>query len=230
MAKHTESRKLPNGTQIIVNGGSNISRECVKNTADFAANVADSLDIKPGTLVVVEAGTRASRCGERRNGVHYQYSDRHVLGIHGRLFNQFYPTYQGRSTIAHEMIHAAQFSSGRCESKYNYQTGRWYYTFSGEWTGNQGHRKYVEQIFHRVKKPSYSTYRNFAWEQEAFECQEQVSNAAWEKTQNGEKPVAPVKIISDKPFCCPHCGKGYASRQGRYNHIRKNACGQVPQE
>jgi len=37
---------------------------------------------------------------------------------------------------------------------------------------------------------------------------------------NGEIRTFGIAKVS-KQFVCPHCGKSYASRQGRYNHIRK---------
>jgi hypothetical protein len=221
----TEIRNV-RGAMITVRGGSNVRAAAVKHTADVAAMIVDSLSIPAGTEINVECGTQASRCGSRRNGVHYKRGSVHVVGVHGRFFRATDISDEGASTLAHELIHCDQYANERIVSRYDYSKGFWFYTFSGEWTGTKGHRKYVEEVFRRPRNPTYETYRNFGWEQEAFEMQEQISKDALRAVFEGKKPRAakPSKISkpSSGKFVCKHCGKEYGSRQGRYNHIRKN--------
>lgn len=239
MAYKTENSKTSTGASISTIGGSNVTRATVRTCHKQVVATAEIVGIQDGVRVEVHLGTRKTRCGTRRNGVHYEEAGVHILGINPHLYGEGWPngfSAQGRETLAHEMIHADQFSSGRCKRTgwvERYGSYQMTYTFTGSWNGTEGPRDYDNEVIPRPRNPSYKTYRNFAWEQEAFECQAQVARQAKDVVDGVtvvEAPVeVPIKIISDKPFCCPHCGKGFGSRQGRYNHIKKNACGRVPQ-
>ena len=129
---------------------------------------------------------------------------------------------QWRETLAHEMIHVDQFSSGRCHTRYNGQ--KWVYTFSGEWDGTDGHRSYTDEVTIKNKTHTWETYRNWPWEQEAWEMSKQTMETAQSMIAGTHTPKKVVTI--SKPtagkFVCEHCGKEYGSRQGRYNHMKKN--------
>ncbi len=239
MAYKTENSKTTTGASISTVGGSNVTRATVRVCHKQVVATAEVIGLKAGTKVEVHLGTKKTRCGTRRNGVHYEEYGVHILGINSNLYDTRWDeafTTQGAETLAHEMIHADQFSSGRCKrGDYILRYGAYQmtYVFTGKWNGTAGARDYEDFVVPRPRNPTYKTYRAYPWEQEAFECQAQVARKARDVV-NGvavvEAPVeVPTKIVSDKPFCCPHCGKGFGSRQGRYNHIKKNACGQVPQ-
>ena len=66
----------------------------------------------------------------------------------------------------------------------------------------------------RVRKDLGLKYRQFGHEVEAFENQGAIRRAA----------VASLFSAPKESFACPHCGKEYQSRQGRYRHLRSKAC------
>lgn len=66
----------------------------------------------------------------------------------------------------------------------------------------------------RVRKDLGLKYRQFGHEVEAFDNQVAIRKAAINSI------FSPAKTT----FACPHCGKEYGSRQGRYRHLRSKAC------
>ena len=233
MSKKSETSKTASGAQITTIGGSNVSRETVRACHKQVMATAHVVGVQDGVKVEVHVGTNKTRCGTRRNGVHYEEDGVHILGINHKLvyggglgFSR-----QGRSTLAHEMIHADQFSSGRCKRDgyvHRYGAYQSLYYFTGSWNGNQGERNYVNAEIARPRSPTYKTYRNFPWEQEAFEMQDKVARQAYNMSEEDDTPKfveAPKFTVEAAAFTCPHCGKGYASRQGRYKHIKGNHCG-----
>jgi len=96
--------------------------------------------------------------------------------------------------IAHELIHAKQMQKGELK----WRDGDF------EWMGQ------------RQRKDLGLKYRKFGHEIEAYDNERKITNA-------GINSFFGVGTPSEV-FACPHCGKEYQSRQGRYRHLRSKAC------
>lgn len=96
--------------------------------------------------------------------------------------------------IAHELIHAKQMQKGELK----WRQGDF------EWMGQ------------RQRKDLGLKYRQFGHEQEAYDNQRKITNAGVDSFFGVGAP--------SEVFACPHCGKEYQSRQGRYRHLRSKAC------
>jgi len=236
MAHKSESSKTTTGASITTVGGTNISRAQVKAMHNTVMITAEIIGITDGERVEVHVGTQAARCGTRREGVHYMRGRTHYLGVRADLTHEGGFKRNGLEVLAHEMTHAQQYGSGRLargESQWRCGTWQMTYTFSGAWNGTHGARSYDNQTIPRPRNPSYNTYRNFPWEQEAWETQAQVADQVTDILVEGTQARIALRLaaITEAPvvqaagkYDCPHCGRKYASYAGRYNHLRKNQC------
>ena len=245
MAQKSESTTTSKGVRITTVVGSNWNKTQCRALHRYSVHAAELICTKAGTQIEVHIGTNKTRCGSRRLGVHYQQGNIHYLGINNISIRSGGQSYnpRGLETLCHEMIHAEQYSTGRLKrgsSVMRYGAYQSTYIFSGEWNGSEGPRSYVDAVIPRPRNPSYKTYRNFGWEQEAFEMQAIFGSKvlhAIDAEDRGfpvvytapveapvEAPVAnPIKVTGIKTFGCS-CGKSFKSRQGRYNCIKKNGC------
>lgn len=234
MAHKSESSKTRSGATITTVGGSNVQLRTVKAAHIQAVLAAEIIGVQNGVRVEVHLGTNKTRCGTRRNGVHYSIGDIHYVGVHHNFYTAATGfNSRGLGILAHEMTHVDQYSSGRLKigaREFRYGTWQATYVFSGEWNGTQGPRSYVTASIHRPRSPTYSTYRNFPWEQEAFETQDKIGRAIALNVEGRATLEAPQQVPTTTAgkYDCPHCARKYQSYAGRYNHLRKNQCPNQP--
>lgn len=78
-------------------------------------------------------------------------------------------------TIAHELVHAEQYMTGRLSKEWSDKHRNWLHLWNGELNKNRG--------------TTYNAYRNMPWEEEAFGRQAELASIVYENLKKTyEKP------------------------------------------